>query len=66
MSEETCSDSKEFCSYMKDIYLSAEYRHGCVIPKDPNQGYSSFSRVTDTLDSGDCLPSLIVTDHQCL
>ena len=67
MSEETCSDSKEFCSYMKDIYLSAEYRHGCAIPKgkklflifklnwiplDPNQGYSSFSRVTDTLDSG--------------
>jgi len=49
MTEETCSDSREFCSYKKDYYLSAEYRHGCAIPKDP---YSSFSRVTDTLDSG--------------
>merc|ERR1739838_607708 len=49
MTEETCSDSREFCSYKKDVYLSAEYRHGCAIPKDP---YSSFSKETNTLDSG--------------
>merc|ERR1719154_1027696 len=49
MSEVTCSDPREFCSYRKDYSLSAEDRDGCAIPQDP---YTPTSKVTDTLESG--------------
>merc|ERR1719154_249305 len=49
MSEVTCSDPREVCSYRKDYSLSAEYRDGCAIPQDP---YTPTSKVTDTLESG--------------